>query len=234
MYDDARAKFTAGLDHASDAEKRILNSLIARTYLYQEDYANAATHAALGMAEGDDPLVSEYSAMSTNEYYQHAGVGRTQCMVAGRFLDYVTADPGEAVRLPVQEAPTTSGETQRYIQTKYDESSDPINIVSWQENHLMLAELSLRGQSVAVSPADAVNAIRAVHGLSALTDVTLDVVYAERDKELFCTGQRLPDQKRWNSWHPTTNAGTTHEETIFGGWKFLPVTRSEKNNNPNL
>ena len=234
MYDDARAKFTAGLDHASDAEKRILNSLIARTYLYQKNYATAATHAALGMVEGDDPLVSEYSAMSTNEYYQHAGVGRTQCMVAGRFLDYVTSDPGEAVRLPVQEAPTTSGETQRYIQTKYDESSDPINILSWQENHLMLAELSLRGQSVAVSPADAVNTIRAVHGLSALTDVTLDVVYAERDKELFCTGQRLPDQKRWNSWHATTNAGTTHEETIFGGWKFLPVTRNEKNNNPNL
>ena len=234
MYDDARSKYTAALDYASDDEKRIVYSLIARTYLYQKDYASAASHAAQGMTDGDAPLVSEYSAMSTNEYYQHAGVGRTQCVVAGRFLDYVVADSGEAVRLPVQEAPTTTGETQRYIQTKYDEASDPINIISWQENHLMLAELSLRGESVAVSAADAVNAVRGVHGLAALTDVTLDVVYAERDKELFGTGQRLPDQNRWDSWHTTTNTGTTHQEDIFGAWKFLPVTRSEKNNNPNI
>ena len=119
--------------------------------------------------------------MSTNEYYQHAGVGRTQNVVAQRFLDYVEADAGEAVRLPVQAAPMQTG-TQRYIQTKYDEASDPINIISWQENHLMLAELASRGQSVSVSAADAVNSVRAEHGLTALETVDLGVVYTERDK----------------------------------------------------
>ena len=233
MYDDARSKFLAAIDYATDAEKRILNSLIARTYLYLSDYSNAATYAGNGMTSGDAPLVSEYSTMSTNEYYQHAGVGRTQNVVAQRFLDYVEADAGEAVRLPVQAAPMQTG-TQRYIQTKYDEASDPINIISWQENHLMLAELASRGQSVSVSAADAVNSVRAEHGLTALETVDLGVVYTERDKELFGTGSRLPDQLRWDNWHSTTNTGTDHEETIFGGWKYLPVSRSEKNNNPNL
>ena len=98
----------------------------------------------------------------------------------------------------------------------------------------MLAELALRGESVSVSALDAVNAVRFVHNLSALESIDLDIIYIERDKELFCTGNRLPDQRRWNSWHTTTNTGTDHEATIYGTWNYLAVSRSEKNSNPNL
>lgn len=98
----------------------------------------------------------------------------------------------------------------------------------------MLAELSLRGESVSVSALDAVNTVRLVHNLSALESVDLDIIYTERDKELFCTGNRLPDQRRWNNWHTTTNTDTDHEVTIFGAWKYLPISRSEKNSNPNI
>jgi len=233
MYADARAKFTSAIAHATDEQERILNSLIARTYLYEGDYANAATYADGGMTSSDLPLQSEYSAMATNEYYQQSGVGRPQNVAAIRFLNYIASDPLEVARLPFQEAPMTTG-TQRHIQTKYDEAGDPINIISWQENHLMLAELSLRGESVSVSALDAVNTIRLVHNLPALESVDLDIIYIERDKELFCTGNRLPDQRRWNNWHTTTNTDTDHEVTIFGVWKYLPISRSEKNSNPNI
>ena len=233
MYADARAKFTSAIAHATDEQRRILNSLIARTYLYEGDYSNAAIYADGGMTSYDLPLQSEYSAMATNEYYQHSGIGRPQNVAAIRFLNYIASDSLEVGRLPFQEAPMLTG-TQRHIQTKYDESGDPINIISWQENHLILAELALRGESVSVSALDAVNAVRSVHNLSALESVDLDIIYTERDKELFCTGNRLPDQRRWNSWHTTTNTGTDHEATIYGAWNYLPISRSEKNSNPNI
>jgi len=233
MYADARAKFTSAIAYATDAQQRILNSLIARTYLYEGDYANAAIYADGGMTSSDLPLQSEYSAMATNEYYQHSGIGRPQNVAAIRFLNYIASDSLEAGRLPFQEAPMLTG-TQRHIQTKYDEAGDPINIISWQENHLMLAELALRGESVSVSALDAVNEVRSIHNLSALASIDLDIIYTERDKELFCTGNRLPDQRRWNSWHTTTNTGTDHEVTIFGNWNYLPISRSEKNSNPNI
>ena len=233
MYAEARLKFTSAIAHATDAQQRILNSLIARTYLYEGDYANAAIYADGGMTSSDLPLQSEYSAMSTNEYYQQSGVGRPQNVAANRFLNYIASDSLEIGRLLFQEAPMLTG-TQRYIQTKYDEAGDPINIISWQENHLMLAELALRGESVSVSALDAVNTVRVVSNLSALESVDLDIIYTERDKELFCTGNRLPDQRRWNSWHTTTNTDTDHEVTIYGAWNYLPISRSEKNSNPNL
>ena len=233
MYADARAKFISAIAHATDEQERILNSLIARTYLYEGDYANAATYADGGMISSDLPLQSEYSAMATNEYYQHSGIGRPQNVAAIRFLNYIASDSLEAGRLPFQIAPMLTG-TQRHIQTKYDEAGDPINIISWQENHLMLAELAIRGESVSVSALDAINEVRSVHNLSALESVDLDIIYTERDKELFCTGNRLPDQRRWNNWHNTTNTGTDHEVTIFGNWNYLPISRSEKNSNPNI
>lgn len=232
MFADARSKYLAAVPYANDAEKRILHSLIGKTYLLEENWADAATHLSQGMAAGDAPMQSLYSQQYTNNYYQQMGVGRTQGIVAYRFLDYIAADPLEANRLPFVEA-ETSGD-QRHVQTKYADASSPINVISWQENHLMLAEVSLRGASVAVTPLDAVNAVRAEHGLAALENVDLDVVYVERDKELWCTGNRASDQSRWNRWHNTTNVGTAVEETIYGEWKYLSISLYEKNNNPNI
>lgn len=232
MFADSRSKYLAAVPYASDTEKRVLHSLIGKTYLLEENWADAATHLSQGMSAGDAPLQAEYSQMYTNNYYQQMGVGRTQGVVAYRFIDYVAADPLEASRLPFVEA-ETSGD-QRHVQTKYPDAAAPVNVISWQENHLMLAEVSLRGASVSVAPADAVNAVRAEHGLAALETVDLDVVYVERDKELWCTGNRASDQTRWNRWHTATNVETALEETIYGQWRYLSISIYEKNNNPNI
>jgi len=70
--------------------------------------------------------------------------------------------------------------------------------------------------------------------LSALESVDLDVLYDERDKELWCTGNRASDQTRWDRWHETSNVATDMEETLYGNWKYLSISLFEKNNNPNL
>ena len=90
----------------------------------------------------------------------------------------------------------------------------------------MLAELALQGQSVGVNALDAVNAVRAAHGISNLGIVDLSILLHERDKELFCQGQRIIDQNRHAdllSWH--LGESTT--------WHFLPIPYEEELANPN-
>ena len=52
-----------------------------------------------------------------------------------------------------------------------------------------LAELALQGQSVGVSALDAVNAVRAAHGISNLVNVDLSMLLHERDKSFFAKGK---------------------------------------------
>lgn len=222
MYDLAAEKFKEALNYApDDAAKRMVNSLLARLYLYKEDYATAATYAANGMVSGDPDFSSLYSLQSNNYYWVQAGVGRVQYVVDNRFNDYVTADPLEAARIPLATITGTSGTTY-YYQVKYNAQDSPLPHMTWQENNLMRAELALRG----VGSGDAlalVNEVRQSHGLADLASVDLDVIYVERDKELFCTGSRLPDQRRFGKWHLAADA-----------WHYFPITANERNNNPNI
>jgi len=95
--------------------------------------------------------------------------------------------------------------------------------MTWQEVNLMRAELKLRGAGSGDALA-LVNEVRASHNLAALTTVDLDVIYTERDKELFCTGVRLPDERRFSGkWHLGA-----------GKWMYFPITQGERNNNPNF
>ncbi|UCH10602.1 MAG: hypothetical protein JSU61_01525 [Fidelibacterota bacterium] len=224
MYDDAVDKLEAALAYATDEEARIINSLIARIYLFKGEYSNAAGFAVDGMIEGDDPFESQHSPESANQYWQQAGIARTQFVVANRFRDYIDADPLEAARIPIDTIRSEQiPDSLRDYQVKYTTNASPIPVITWQENELMLAELALRGQTAAGDALTLVNNVRASHGLADLTAVDLDVIYEERDKELFVQGNRLIDQRRFNDWHLPA-----------GRWKYLPITNDERNNNPNI
>lgn len=223
MYDLAIEKLTAALDYAADdAEARIVNSLIARTYLFKGDYTQAASYAANGMQEGDAPFEALYSLTQNNEYWIFAGALRAQYVIDYRFVDYVEADPKEANRIQYTEILGNDNETIYYYQTRYPQNTSPLQVMTWQENNLMRAELALRGAGSGDALA-LVNAVRASHELDPLANVDLDVIYLERDKELYCTGVRLPDQRRFGRWHLGPN-----------DWHYFPLTQSERNNNPNL
>jgi starch-binding outer membrane protein, SusD/RagB family len=223
MYDLAIAKFNESLKYTTDAATiRIVNSVIARAYLYKEDYASAATFAKIGMASGDADFTALHNVQEDNEYWANAGPGRSQYVADFRFKGYIDADPNEANRIKLVPKTGNDGTTIYYVQTKYSERESPGIMMTWQENNLMLAELTLRGQS-AGDALTLVNAVRASHSIAALTSVDLDALYVERDKELFVTANRLPDERRFNKWH--LGAGT---------WQYLPITDDERNSNPNL
>ncbi len=222
MYDLAAEKLTEALKHTSDAyQKRIVNSLLARLYLYKGDYAKANTYAEKGMVNGDNPFQALYTIQSDNYYWEQAGEPRSQFVCDFRFHDYVTQDPAEASRIPLSPITGNSGKVY-YFQEKYPTADSPINHMTWQENNLMLAELSLRGANSKDALA-LVNEVRQSHGLSDLSSIDLDGIYVERDKELFCTGNRLPDERRFNKFHLPA-----------GSWQYFPITQNERNANPNL
>jgi len=87
----------------------------------------------------------------------------------------------------------------------------------------MLAELDLRIDNNSASALSGVNAVRASHGIGALATIDLNGLITERDKELFVTGIRLADQRRFGIFHLPA-----------GRWQFLPITDDERNNNPNF
>ena len=238
MYDSAVVKFEKALNYTdfnyqddtvfNDAgyARRILNSLIARCYLYQGSYTAASDYLVQGMQPGDTPFQSLYfiGDDSDNYFWQQAGANRTQFIVAQRYEDYIHRDSLESSRIKIAEVSDfISFYDTLYYQTAYPEQDSPITHISWQENHLMRAEIILRGQDTGDALA-LINEVRASHGLTGLTTVNLDtVLYQERDKELFLTGARLPDQRRFNRWH--LPAGT---------WRYLSIPRRERNANPNL
>jgi len=226
MYALALAKLQLALQNTSDEYlTRLVNSIIARIYLYTDDYTNAATYAGNGLIDGDLPFQSKHSVESDNYFWQQAGIGRTQCVVDWRFLDYIEQDPAEEARIPLG---TIMGndDTLYYMQNKYPTEDSPINFISWQENGLMLAELDIRSGNNAGALVR-INAVRASHGLSDLTTVDMNVLILEREKELFITGARLVDQRRFDSVYSTWHLGADK-------WHYFPITESERNINPNI
>jgi hypothetical protein len=91
----------------------------------------------------------------------------------------VDADPAEANRLPLE--PIQGGGITFYVQPKYPGPSAPLDVVSWQENNLVLAELVVRG-SASGDALSLINTVRASHDIGPLAGpVTLDVIYEEKD-----------------------------------------------------
>ncbi len=221
MYALALEKFKAALDWApNDATKRIVNTHIARTYLFMGDFPNAAQYAVNGMSQGDANFDALYSLEFANLFYIFAGRYRAQFVMDFRFKDYIDANPQEASRVIIEPVEGNSGKI-FYMQAKMLIDNDPVVVATWQENTLMLAELALRGQATGDALA-LVNQVRASHNIDPLGAVDLDVIYVERDKELNCMGLRLPDQRRYNRFH------------LPGRWEYFPLTIDEINTNPNL
>jgi len=215
-------KLNSALAHTSDAYNiKLVHSIIARAYLYIGDYQNAAVHAAQGLVNGDEPFQALYNKILDNYWWQQAGNLRAQFGVDWRFVNYIAADPNEANRIKLGSLEGYDGETY-YFQMTYPEAGSPMNFITWQENNLMRAELILRGNA-AGDALSLVNDVRASHDISPLAAVTLDDIYVERDKELFTTGARLPDQRRFNTWHLGDEA-----------WHYLPIPLGERNANDNF
>lgn len=122
-------------------------------------------------------------------------------------------------------------------QGKWEQRTD-IPFISWQELFLIRAELEMRGfdavpsGATAQTPTELVNAVRESFGLDPLdsADVDMERLAVERDRTLFATGNRLPDQRRLDvvEWHLKDEVGG--QQT----WQWLRLEQSETSANPNF
>lgn len=115
-------------------------------------------------------------------------------------------------------------------QGKWAEQTD-MPFISWQELFLIRAELELRGYDAGSESAlELVNTVRASYGLSDLNSIDLERLAVERDRTLFATGNRLPDQRRMDvvEWHlkDQVNGQPTAQ--------WLQLTQAETEPNPNF
>lgn len=222
MYDLAIEKFKESLKYLyDDLMIRTVNSAIARAYLYKGDYTNAAVYSENGMVNGDAPFQALYNSIQANAWWANAGALLYEFVADFRFKSYIDADPNEANRIKLDSVMSTDS-VMYYYQAIYPEDISPQKIITWQENNLIKAELILRG----TGSGDAlglVNEVRSLHNIAPLSSIDLDVIYTERDKELFASGNRLVDERRFNKWHLGT-----------GTWQYLPVTEAERDGNPNI
>lgn len=229
LYADAIALLNTakGLYAAGSYEVKLVNTLIGRIHLYQGNYGDAEALLNAGLVSGDAPFQALFSLESQNNFYTQAGISRTQFSVDRRFGQYITDDANEANRLAIEEVTDAAELTQPAIDNGITffrsslQPDDPLNIVSWQENNLMRAEVALNGgggDALAL-----VNEVRAAYSIAPLAAVDMAVLEVEREKELLHTPNRVLDQRRFSSWHLPA-----------GSWQWFPITQSERNNNPNL
>jgi len=132
---------------------------------------------------------------------------------------------GEANAVPGAEA-----EFIEWGQGRWEERTD-MPFISWQEFFLIRAELELRGEDAGSESAlELVNTVRTSYGLSDLNSIDLERLAVERDRTLFATGNRLPDQRRMDvvEWHlkDQVNGQTTAQ--------WLQLTQAETEPNPNF
>ncbi len=139
-----------------------------------------------------------------------------------------------------------------YVQDKYTERDNNVEIIDWRENQLILAEVAIRDLDIATAVGH-INNVRDYHSLTLTTEADLNnfsetkggastadaVLYPravgnlvtgalgylieERDKTLWMKGTRMVDQKRFDLWYLE----------VFT-WSYQPIPTNESKVNPNL
>jgi hypothetical protein len=118
------------------------------------------------------------------------------------------------------------------FQTKYDDREAPIDLVTWEEMRLIVAEAALRGGDVAGAVAE-IDALRAAAGVEPWPVDDLASAWTalkrERGIELWLEARRLWDLHRWIA------EGTPGEaEDMTGRDTCFPIGAIEQGTNPNV
>jgi len=208
----------------SKANPGAARALLARLYLYQERWADAANFANQVIRDGfyalatdytffDQPASSEHIFTLINDEVngQDSGqgfsglsnpqpVGRGDVPFTQNLLDLYAEEP-EDLRFTTlnQEGPGAISPNAIFT-SKFPEgvnNSDDAPVIRVTEMYLTRAEANFRaGTSEGDTPLNDINALRSRAGLDDLTNLDLDIILNERRKELAFEGQRRMDLLR--------------------------------------
>lgn len=247
---------SANGDRASSTAAR---ALLARLYLYREQWANAANMANDAINAPGFSLASDfsfYNAPSSEHIFQvinlpddsafgsnfdtfynsTADNGRGDLVFTQNLIDAFTAEAGDLRFTTLSDDDVDAGNNPSRFTLKYpngqNDDSDP-NVIRISEMYLIRAEANFRNNSsIGDTPINDINRTRVRAGLPPLTGtITLDDILNERRKELAFEGFRRMDLLR-NRRNLKPDNGAL---SAFGADKtILPIPDDELNNNPNI
>lgn len=206
---------------AVDSTARMAYLMRARVRLAQEDYAGAAEDASK-VPDGFRWIAHFRNAPGeTNDMFFQLNQ-RVEGTVDPAFQD--TGDP----RVPVRNTGLKGADnvTPRFDQMKYPDQFTPMPMGTWQEARLIQAEAAIRAGQTGAGVI-LLDQVRAAAGLPALgTGMSnadaMTALRTERKMELFLTGRRYADMRRFNEF-PSDWKGSC-----------FPLPLDETQNNPNL
>ncbi|WP_405207636.1 RagB/SusD family nutrient uptake outer membrane protein [Aquimarina sp. LLG6339-5] len=208
------------------ASSRAAEALLAKLYLYQERWGDAANFANDVINDSFYSLAPDYTFYDSPDSPEHiftlindavtgqtsgqgfSGLsnpvpgGRGDVPFSQNLLDAYAEEPGD-LRFDnlTQTGPGAEG-ADRIFTNKFPEdvnNSDDAPVLRITEMYLIRAEANFRASSsVGSTPLEDINLLRNRAGLSDLTSVDLDIILNERRKELAFEGQRRMDLLRNN------------------------------------
>jgi hypothetical protein len=234
----AEKRFTDALGFVGSSTDAALVSLKnmayvgrARTRLDLNNLAGAASDAALvpaGFVRNAE--YSESVVLRENRIYNLTVRNRNLSVApAYRNLTLENGQPDPRVKVVSRTATPPDNVTAIWEQQKYTLGTSPIPIASYAEAQLILAEAT-GGQA----GLDAINRVRALSSIPAITSVPADftaLVLEERRRQLFSEGQRYGDMLRKNLPFQT---GVNRKGQTYSSLTCVPLPDVETNNNPNL
>lgn len=249
---------------------------------YDDALQRAAELASNGLKPGSASFDAQFSVQEPNYWWDQAGPGRYQIvamddtlngLVNGTHKDFsqirsfptvLATNPNERRRIPLAQKGWVDedGNVQvEFGQIKYAIENTPTPIISWEEVHLIRAELEMRGYSTgSTSALDLVNEVRADgtlpgRGIDEINITIIgpaDATYTINRNEPFDLSalddvdlERLAVERDRTLFgqgqrlpdQRRLDAVDWHlKETIQGQqtWQYLPLTSQERDNNPNL
>lgn len=199
-------------------------ALLARLYLYQERFDEAATMANTVINDSfydlapdytfyDNPGSSEHIFTLVNDavngqdsFEGWSGLsnpvpeGRGDVPFSDNLLETYNEEPDDLRFTSLIQTGSDANGVTRTFTNKFPDgvtNADDAPVLRITEMYLTRAEGNFRaGSSIGASPLDDINTLRTRAGLSNLTTVDLDVILNERRKELAFEGQRRMDLMR--------------------------------------
>ena len=258
-----------GTDVKAYASKYAAQALLARVYLYMEDWQNAADYATKVIESGAFSMYTADQFTTTSQggiWGAEVGGSETIFEVYGSegndahgnwdVISYILSPDGYAdvgaskdliglyedgdVRANL--FTNTADYPNDFWSLKYPGKDgnlreDNIPVLRLSEMYLIRAEAIYEGASISgVSAAADINMIRTNRGLAAVNSVSLNDIYAERQKELCFEGHQLFDLARTKRALTRTDyGGAVNKDIPFPDYRWaMPIPKAELDANENM
>jgi len=244
------------------ASKGAARALLARLYLYRDQFAQAADFANQVIQDPQFVLATDYTFFDQDEASEHifqiinnavngqtsgqgwsglanaAPVGRGDAPFSQNLLDAYATEPGDLRFTTLSANGTDAIGGISTFSTKFPDGvniSDNGPILRVTEMYTIRAEANLRaGSNVGDTPLNDINALRVRAGLPTLAVVDLDIILNEKRKELCFEGQRRMDLLRNGMALRRPGMPNETESAVGANKTILPIPTSERDLNPNI